>query len=131
MILSGWFLAKHVQACTRQSPFAERSKKSSLVDQRASGHIDQTGRRFHQSQPAVINDVTRLLVEVQMQRHKITLRQYTVEISRLAGEFYAELPTFLWRDIADIDGRDFHAKRLCSPGQLTSTGSKPNQPQGA
>src|ERR1700722_19843527 len=102
------FYVKSVKRSARYATFGQGLVKFLLVHQAAARYINEVSRRFHHTQPALINQMTSFLVQVKIKGEEIALTDQPVQVCRFAGKFQTEFPLLFGRDIPYIDGRYLH-----------------------
>src|SRR5205814_6080506 len=116
--------SEHVETRTSKPPFKQRLVKSVFINERSARHVDQAGRRLHQSEPAGVHDVPSLSIEMQMERHVVAITNHSIQIFGLAGELEPVFTLLVRQNVENINSRNLHPKNPGPAGELPRAGAE-------
>jgi len=90
---------KYIQPRSRKLAVGQGLIESFLVHQRAPRHVNEESFRFEERQAALIDDLARARIQVQVQRKEIALPQHSVQVLWLAHGLEPEIASHRSRDV--------------------------------
>ena len=125
----GRLVRKHIQTRSPEAAVHQRAVERRFVHEPAPRHIDEAGGGLHHGDAPGIDQMPRLVGQVDVEREVIALGHDVIELVRGAHELRPDLVKDRLIDGTNVDRHDAHAEGPGPPRQFHSAAAEPDDAQ--